>query len=303
VQPDFDLSRHPPSPPASPSVPPAAGIVATSDGAVVSDWNPTRPFGDSEPGAFVVDPPAPPPAGEPDIPLEPLEPPSSTQPGPEPEPRPEPAPDGASVRQPDPVPEPTSQPARPAAASPEATAPGTEPAPMPSFVRKAERAQRWAQPRVQLALAVASLMLVLLLAAQVLREYRDLAAARYPALKPVLTALCSATGCRVGDARAIDGLAVESSGLVRIERSDRYRLSVALRNRAGIDLAVPALDLQLTDSQGRLLARRVLQLSELGVTQPTVPAGRELSLQATLRAAPGTPGEAVAGYTIELFYP
>ena len=175
--------------------------------------------------------------------------------------------------------------------------------PAPSFIREADRAERWRQAPVAWALAAVSLLLIGTLAMQVLLEYRDLAASRWPVLRPMLVATCNAVGCKVDAARAIDGLAVESSGLVRIERSDRYRLAVTLRNRASIDLAVPALDLSLTDTQGRLLARRVLQLAELGTPQATVASGRELSLQATLRAAPGNAGESVAGYTIELFYP
>jgi hypothetical protein len=92
---------------------------------------------------------------------------------------------------------------------------------------------------------------------------------------------------------------VESSGLVRVEKSSIYKLSVALRNRAELEVAMPALELSLTDSQGQLVARRVLTAAELGVNQATLGAGRELALQATLRAATAP----VAGYTIELFYP
>jgi len=92
---------------------------------------------------------------------------------------------------------------------------------------------------------------------------------------------------------------VESSGLVRVEKSDIYRLNVALRNRAELEVAVPALELSLTDSQGKLVSRRVLRAAELGVTQATLAAGRDLALQATLQAATAP----VAGYTIELFYP
>jgi hypothetical protein len=90
-----------------------------------------------------------------------------------------------------------------------------------------------------------------------------------------------------------------------VERSSLYKLQVSLRNRAGIDVAVPALDVTLTDGQGRLIARKVLRLSELGVAQATIPAGRELAVQATLQAAAGgeTGAQPIAGYTIELFYP
>jgi predicted Zn finger-like uncharacterized protein len=169
----------------------------------------------------------------------------------------------------------------------------------PSFLRRAERAQRWRQPRVRAALAVLGLLAALGLAAQVGYEYRDLIAARHPAAKPALDQACQWLGCAVGAARAIDAFSVESSGLVRVEKSAIYKLSVALRNRAAIEVALPALELALTDSQGKLLARRVLRPIDLGSAQATLPAGRDLSLQATLQLAT----EPVAGYTVELFYP
>jgi predicted Zn finger-like uncharacterized protein len=184
-------------------------------------------------------------------------------------------------------------------AAPEDTA-ATLPIEAPSFVRQAERAARWRQPRVRAALAVLGTLAVVTLLGQVLHEYRDLAAARFPAIRPGLESTCAVLGCRVEPARAINSLAVESSGLVRIERSSIYRLQVALRNRAGIEVALPFLDLSFTDSQGRLIARKVLQPSELGSSLNTLGAGRELALQTTLQAGAGEP---ISGYTIELFYP
>jgi hypothetical protein len=160
---------------------------------------------------------------------------------------------------------------------------------------------------VRAALAGASACAVLLLVAQVVFTYRDLAAARWPELRAPLEAGCRLLGCRVGPAQAIESITVESSGLVRVEQTRLYQLTVGLRNRAAIDLAVPALELSLTDAQGRLLTRRVLRAAELGVTQPSLAAGRDLALQATLQTAPqstGADGDAVVvGYTIELFYP
>jgi hypothetical protein len=173
-------------------------------------------------------------------------------------------------------------------------------------VRRAERAERWRQPRVRAALAGLTAAGLAVLLGQIGYEYRDLAAARFPGARPTLERLCLGFGCTVEAAHAIDSLAVESSGLVRVERSNIYKLSVALRNRAGIEVALPALDLALTDAQGHLIARKVLRMAELGVPQTTLGAGRELALQATLEA-PAAAGEAVAqaivGYTIEVFYP
>jgi predicted Zn finger-like uncharacterized protein len=183
--------------------------------------------------------------------------------------------------------------------------PTPEPADKPSFVRHAERAARWRSRPVRAALWLVGLLAAAGLAAQVAHQYRDLLAARLPETRPWLEQACASLGCTVDAARAIDSLAVESSGLVRVERSSLYKLQVSLRNRAGIDVAVPALDVTLTDGQGQLIARKVLRLSELGVAQATIPAGRELAVQATLQAAAGgeTGTQPIAGYTIELFYP
>jgi len=177
----------------------------------------------------------------------------------------------------------------------------------PSFVASADRAALWRRPRVRAALVLVGLLAVLGLAAQVAHEYRNLVAAAWPASRPWLEQACAALNCKVEAAQAIENLAVESSGLVRVEKSNLYRLQVGLRNRAGIDLAVPALDVTLSDSQGRLIARKVLRAAELGAPQTTIGAGRELNVQATLQAttAPGggEPVQPIAGYTIELFYP
>jgi predicted Zn finger-like uncharacterized protein len=173
----------------------------------------------------------------------------------------------------------------------------------PSFVRSAERAARWRKPWVRALLALLLLVGLGGLGAQAAYEYRDLAAARWPALRPLLAQACQALACTVGPARVIDSLSVESSGLVRVERSALYKLQVGLRNRSEIDVAAPALDLTLTDTQGRLVARKVLRLADLGVTQNTIGAGRELAIAATLQAQGEAAGVVIAGYTIDLFYP
>jgi predicted Zn finger-like uncharacterized protein len=177
--------------------------------------------------------------------------------------------------------------------------PRAEPDDMPSFVRQADRAQRWHRPRVRAVLAAVAALGTVTLLAQAVHSYRDPIAARIPAVQPMLEAGCSVLGCRVEAARAIDKLAVESSGLVRVEKSGVYKLQVTLRNRGSTALALPALDLTLSDGAGKPLARRVLHAADLGVNTGTLAAGRELALQATLQAAT----EPIVGYTIELFYP
>jgi hypothetical protein len=171
---------------------------------------------------------------------------------------------------------------------------------MPSFVREAERAARWRQPHVRAALVLACVAAGLALVGQWMLAQRDLLAARSPALRPGLAAACLVVGCRIEAPRALEALRVESSGLTRVERSELYRLNVALRNLRAHEVALPAIELALTDAQGQLIARRVLSASELGARVAALGPGLELSLQSTLQV--GGSG-AVAGYTIELFYP
>lgn len=174
------------------------------------------------------------------------------------------------------------------------------PEPSAGFLRRAERAARWQRPGVRLALGLAALALLALLGAQGALLQRDWLAARWPAARPALTALCEVAGCRIEPLRSITQLAVESSGLTRVEGGNAlYRLQVVLRNTAELPLALPAIELSLTDAQGQLVTRRVVRAQEMGAREPTLGPGQELPL-ATLLAG----GERrLAGYSIDLFYP
>jgi predicted Zn finger-like uncharacterized protein len=194
---------------------------------------------------------------------------------------------------------------RPAAASQppgRAAAPGDHAEPLPSFLRQADRAARWRRPRVRAALAAGCGLALALLLGQAALAWRDLLAARWPVLQPALAQTCTLLGCTLQPPRRIDALVVDSSALLRLDAAPQaglYRLSVALRNRESHAVALPALDLTLTDTQGRLVARRVLQAAELPGAPEALAAGAEWVAQATLQAE----GMALAGYTIELFYP
>lgn len=169
----------------------------------------------------------------------------------------------------------------------------------PSFIRQADQAERWRRPGVRRALVAAAGLAAAVLAAQVVYTFRDRLAAGSPALRPVLQQACATLGCRVGEYRQIEALSVESSGLVKVEGAPVYRLSVTLRNRASIDVAAPALDLALTDAQGKPIARRVLQMSDLNLPLRSLKAGSELPIQVPL----GISDRQVSGYTVEIFYP
>jgi hypothetical protein len=171
--------------------------------------------------------------------------------------------------------------------------------PTPGFVLQADRAARWRHPARRTTLAVMAVALAALLAVQMGLLYRDSLAAEWPASRPWLQAACNAMGCRIEAPRRIDSLSVDSSGLVRVEGSRQYRLSMVVHNRASTDVRMPAIDLALTDTQGQTTARRVLTMAELGQSAQSLPPHAELALQAMLELGE----QRVAGYTVELFYP
>lgn len=172
----------------------------------------------------------------------------------------------------------------------------------PSFLRERASNGPWSRPGTRRVLWGLAAAMLLLLAVQVAVEYRNLLAARWPALAPSIAAICNWSGCRMEPPRWIEAIVVDSSGLVRVEGTQTYRLSVMLRNRAAMPLAMPAVDLTLTDLRGGVIARRVLSARDLGSSANSVAPLAELPLVATL-AVPLPPDTAVAGYTIEFFYP
>jgi hypothetical protein len=178
--------------------------------------------------------------------------------------------------------------------------PEEEEVPNVSFVRKARRRSVWRHPFVRMLLALLVLVLGAALALQVAYQDRDRLALSQPALRPALEAMCGVLQCRLGPPRQIDAIVIDSSGFNRL-RNDTYRLSFTLRNGASVPVAVPAMELTVTDAQDQVLARRVLTPAELGAENATIPAAGDWSR--TVGVALSTGGTRVAGYRLLAFYP
>ena len=132
-----------------------------------------------------------------------------------------------------------------------------------TFVRQARRQDFWRRPAVRKLMAVAAVLLALLLVLQVAIQDRDRLAAAEPALRPWLAMLCGALHCTIAAPRRIESIAIESSSFNQL-RGDAYRLQVTLKNQAATEVALPSLELTLTDGQERAVVRRVLTPGELG---------------------------------------
>jgi predicted Zn finger-like uncharacterized protein len=168
----------------------------------------------------------------------------------------------------------------------------------PEFVRRAERQARWRSKGMRSALGAASAAAIVLLVLQICHHWRDTLAVQYPALHGPLVAWCRFAGCNLQTPRRIDDVLVDSTALTRAAGQDAFVLAVNLKSRSAIPVAVPSIDLSLTDAQGRLVARRALSPQDFHASD-VLPPGADAALQLTLSAG----STSVVGYTVEIFYP
>ena len=170
----------------------------------------------------------------------------------------------------------------------------------PGFVQQAKQRERWRSPLMRVVLSVFALLLMAGLVGQAGYQFRDLWAAQWPVTRPWLAQGCEWLHCEIGAPRRIDDVAVESSTLSPAPSGTGYRLAVVLRNRGALSLAMPWVDLSLTDPSGQLVTRRALAPADFRVNPAVLAPGSESNLQVLLAASDG---RRISGYTVEIFYP
>lgn len=171
----------------------------------------------------------------------------------------------------------------------------------PGFVVQARRKAFWQSPLVRGLLSVLLLLLTLLLAGQWVLYERDRLAAAHPALRPLLAQACEPLGCELAPLRRIDAVVIDSSTLTR-RLGSFYGFDFVLKNNADLPLAVPALELSLTNSRDEVLSRRVFLPSELPGAPAQLPPNASVSLSLRLSIAVDGPLP-MAGYRALVFYP
>ncbi len=181
-----------------------------------------------------------------------------------------------------------------------------------SFVRDAKRKAFWRKPVVRLVLVICSLLLALALVLQVAVQQREQIVAFQPGLKPWLNTVCGQLRCDVGPLRRIEAVVIDSSTFNKID-SDSYRLSFSLKNTGTMPVAMPSLEVTLTDTQDQAVVRRVLTPAQFGASTNMLVAGADFAgfvvmqvLSDVPQPASSAPGPAplrVAGYRMLAFYP
>ncbi len=178
-----------------------------------------------------------------------------------------------------------------------------------SFVRDARRNAFWRGAGVRSALVLSALVLLSVLFVQVARFQTNALLAWLPSFGPGLQALCVPLNCEVGPTKQIESVLIDSSSFSKIA-ADAYRLKVVIKNAGTIALAMPSLELTLTDTQDQALLRRILAPGELGVTDGSLAAGAEFSGVVAIKISESATGAGaapsplrIAGYRVLAFYP
>ncbi len=170
----------------------------------------------------------------------------------------------------------------------------------PGFVRQARRKAFWHSAGMRVALVLGSMLAVAGVVGQHAWLQRDVLAAQYPALAPVLAKACSLAGCELQARRAIADVVISGSGFKQLADARQYQWSLTLENRSDVPVAMPMAELTLTDAQDRPLLRRVIDLKPLGAPEQ-LQARQEWSVNVPVQVQ--DLGAAVAGYRALVFYP
>ena len=179
-----------------------------------------------------------------------------------------------------------------------------------SFVRIAKNKAFWQRRNVITSLRAACVVLAGLLFFQVVFSQRNHIAAVNPALKPTFESLCLAIGCRIEPFKNIDAFKIDSSSFQKSQQTpadagqgENFALKLAIKNNTELAVALPAVELTLTDTNDKPLLRRVLLTKELGFSGDTLAANGDWTGAMAVIVTPSSTKAAITGYRILLFYP
>ena len=169
------------------------------------------------------------------------------------------------------------------------------------FIRQARRQAAWASGPARAALGALIMFAAALLLLQVAVHERDRLVAMAPALKPWLVQLCEPIGCDIAPFQHIEAVEIVSTELVRA-KDGTYRFELGLRNNAVLPVAMPAVELSLTDRTGDAVVRRVVLPADWVDAPVELSPTSEIGL--TLKMSLVNPDELrMEGFRAVVFYP
>ncbi len=184
-----------------------------------------------------------------------------------------------------------------------AAAVAAEPLDEPAFIRSAGRTPRRG---FSIVFSGGSLLLLLLAVAQLAVTFRSDLLTRWPEARPALSQLCDVFGCTLGWPTQPDQLAVIGSELQSIAGTDVLELTAVIRNRAAFTQALPALEVTLSDTQNRPVARKIFTpadyLVAAGEPRTRIDEGLAAGADMTIRIHFETRGVQAAGFLVYPFY-
>jgi predicted Zn finger-like uncharacterized protein len=151
---------------------------------------------------------------------------------------------------------------------------------------------------------VGSLVALAALGLQAVLAFRVELAVLWPEAKPALIALCGAANCEVPLPAKITLIGIEASDLhPDPEHAGKLALTATLKNRAPFAQQLPHLEVTLTDTADKAIARRVLTPADY--LPPATPFAAGMRPNADVTIAVGIdPGALTAsGYRLYVFYP
>jgi hypothetical protein len=169
-----------------------------------------------------------------------------------------------------------------------------------SFLQEAQTKSVWRLTWVRAGLSLVCFCLLAVLGLQIAIHERNRLAVLVPETKYALIWVCELTGCVVSPLQQIESIVIDSSTFSKI-RGDTYRLGLVIKNTAPLELALPALELTLTDSQDQPTLRRVFTPAEIGASSKVLAANAEWSTAIALNVRTGA--ERFTGYRVLAFYP
>jgi predicted Zn finger-like uncharacterized protein len=151
-----------------------------------------------------------------------------------------------------------------------------------------------------------SLLLSVLLIAQLMVLFRTELVTRWPSQRPLLVGLCEVFDCTVGWPTRAELLAVVGSELQAVPGTDVLELTAIVRNRANFRVALPSIEVTLTDTQNRVLARKVFApvdyLTSSGEPRSRLEEGIGAGADYTVKIAFEARGINAVGFVVYPFY-